>query len=246
MFNIHRPAPLPESIPQLLVVMPVFNEQAAIAKVAGEWFDTLSRQLDDFILLIIDDGSTDDTSRIIESLANEHGERIQVISRENRGHGQSCIEGYRYAIARKIPFILQIDSDGQSDPSHFHEFWNARTSEGVVYGKRSRSDGYRRILVSKVLRLSLRWIAGVDCLDANVPYRLMATEACTAAILRIPPTINLANIALAVELRRDPSVRHRSIPIGFPPRIGGEPSVTFGKFAIKAIELFRQLSLIKP
>lgn len=226
--------------------MPVFNEQAAIAKVVDDWIESLSRILDDFVLLIINDGSTDGTGQIIESLAKQHGQRIQLITRENRGHGQSCIEGYRYGIDRKIPFILQIDSDGQSDPSYLQEFWNARTGEGVVYGKRTRSDGYRRIIASSILRLSLRCIAGVDCLDANVPYRLMATEACSAAILRIPPTINLANIALAVELRRDPSIRHRYIPINFPPRIGGEPSVAFGKFAIKAIELFRQLSLINP
>ena len=226
---------------EILIVMPVFNEQASLRKVVTEWFSELERCVEKFVLLAIDDGSTDETLENLKALQGELGARLEWISRENRGHGQTCIQGYRIALERKIPYIFQIDSDGQSDPQYFHYFWERREQFDVIYGKRTRQDGFRRVVASLILRYALRVLAKVDCVDANVPYRLMDTVACGEAIRRIPSEINLANIALAVCLKRDPKIRHGYIPIGFPPRHGGEASVPFSKFAVKASELFRQL-----
>ncbi|MDP3851654.1 MAG: glycosyltransferase family 2 protein [Luteolibacter sp.] len=221
--------------------MPVFNEQASVPTVIDEWFSVLDREVGNFTLLAINDGSTDDTGAILQSMASELGTRLQIINRPNRGHGQSCIEGYRIAVEQNIPFLLQIDSDGQSDPRYFARFWELRHQFDVTYGKRTRQDGFRRILASTVLRSLLRLLAGVDCVDANVPYRLMNASACAEGIHRVPSDVFLANIALAVILRKNPAIRHGQVPIGFPPRHGGEPSVPFLKFAAKGIELFSQL-----
>jgi dolichol-phosphate mannosyltransferase len=241
MFTPSHPALSLTAPHELLVVMPVYNEQECIAVVLDEWMQALDAAGVSHLILAIDDGSTDSTPDVLQDIGKSSSGRLEIISRPNRGHGQTCLEGYRHAIARHIPFILQIDSDGQSSPAHFHDFWRLRHDFDVIYGKRNRSDGFRRILASGILRVSLRILAGVDCIDANVPYRLMNTPACSAAILGIPVSIHLANIALAVQLRRNPSIRHGAVPISFPPRLGGEPSVPFSKFASKALELFRQL-----
>jgi dolichol-phosphate mannosyltransferase len=232
---------LASSNPQLLAVVPIFNEQVATAGVIREWFATLDKHVGNFVLLALDDGSTDRTLEILTTLQCDLGSRLEIVTRANRGHGQTCLEGYRTALDRSIPFILQIDSDGQSDPRHFPDFWKLRDRFDVIYGKRSRRDGMRRIMASAVLKLLLRCAAGVRCVDANVPYRLMDSRACARAIRSIPNDIFLANVALAVALKCDPAVRHGCVPIGFPPRQGGEPSVPFSKFAAKALELFRQL-----
>lgn len=222
--------------------MPVFNERDSIAKVINEWFPILEKSTPSFALLALDDGSTDDSFEILKSLNSKLGDRLEILSRPNCGHGQTCLQGYRIALERKIPFILQIDSDGQSDPRHFPDFWSHKDRYDVIYGKRSRHDGARRILASTILRLLLRLLVGVDCVDANVPFRLMNADACADAIQSIPADIFLANVALAVVLRKDSAIRHGSIPISFPPRHGGEPSVPFSKFAAKGLELFRQLA----
>lgn len=221
--------------------MPCYNEQAAIETVIRTWFAALDSTLPDFTLLALNDGSTDHTEAILTSLAGELGPRLKIITHANLGHGQTCLKGYRIAIEHHIPHILQIDSDGQSDPSHFSEFWEKRQDHHVIYGKRSRHDGTRRIIASTILRLLLRLLAKADCVDANVPYRLMDTRACAKSILSIPSDFFLANVALAVALRRTPHITHGEIPITFPARIGGEPSVPFSKFTQKALQLFRQL-----
>ena len=69
----------------------------------------------------------------------------------------------------------------------------------------------------------------------------MDTRVCAESIRSVPADIFLANVALAVVLSKNPAIRHGSVPISFPPRHGGEPSVPFSKFAVKGVELFRQL-----
>ena len=227
--------------PDLLVVMPVFNEQASVESVIREWIAALQSVSPEFQLLVIDDGSTDHTARILNDLRNEFGERLEWKSRPNRGHGQTCVEGYHVAMDRGIPYVLQIDSDGQSDPRHFGEFWERRHQFDVIYGKRMRGDGLQRVIASSILRIALKWLAKVDCVDANVPYRLMNTNACADGIRAVPEDLSLANVGLSVILKKNPSIRHGEVPIHFPPRRGGEPSVPISKFATKAIELFAQL-----
>jgi dolichol-phosphate mannosyltransferase len=221
--------------------MPVFNEQASISRVIDEWFPVLDREVGNFNLLAIDDGSTDDSAVLLDKLRQHHGPRLEIMRHDNRGHGQSCMAGYRFALERNIAYILQIDSDGQSDPRHFPDFWQLREQHDVIFGKRSRRDGSRRIIASAVLRILLRLLAGVNCVDANVPYRLMNASACAHAIRAVSSDVFLANVALAVILRKSPAIRHGQVPIGFPPRHGGEPSVPFIKFAAKGFELFAQM-----
>lgn len=227
--------------PQLLVVMPVYNEEASIGKVVRDWFAELDREVGDFLLLAIDDGSVDGTLPKLRMLAGEFGRRIEVRSRPNRGHGQTCLEGYGIAADRGIPHVLQIDSDGQCDPSFFKDFWARRGDYDVIYGRRRREDGLRRIAASFILRRLLRFAHGVDCIDPNVPYRMMRTAACAPVAAMIPGDFFLANVALSVLLRRNPGIRHGEVPIRFRERSGGEPSVPLSRFAFRALELTQQL-----
>lgn len=227
--------------PELLVVMPVYNESASLDHVLGGWLAELDASGCDYRLLAIDDGSKDATFALLTRWKEQHPDRMEVRTRGNRGHGQTCLEGYREAVARGMPYVLQIDSDGQSLPCFFGDFWKLRETHDVIYGKRSRKDGWQRLAASAVLRLALRVLEGVDCVDANVPYRLMSCAACGKVMARVPEEISLANVALAVMLRREKGIRHGAVPIDFPPRFGGEPSVPMRRFLAKAVELFRQL-----
>lgn len=228
---------------ELIVIMPVFNEQASIRKVVTEWMQEIETWTEHFHFLVIDDGSTDQTLNLLRRLQAQYNSKLEVISRENRGHGQSCLQGYRMAMERNIPWILQIDSDGQCDPQYFFRFWRIKDSYDVVYGvRRKRDDGWRRVLASQILKGSLLVTQGVLCADANVPYRLMRSSALSDVLPRIPEDFCLANVALAVLLRKDKSVKHGKVSIRFRERYGGEPSVRLGKFGSKAFELHQQLN----
>ena len=81
----------------LWVVMPVYNEDHSIKKVVEEWLDALRTHCANFVLCLINDGSTDHSRKLIQSMAHLNPE-IMVIDKENSGHGQSCLSGYREAI----------------------------------------------------------------------------------------------------------------------------------------------------
>jgi glycosyltransferase involved in cell wall biosynthesis len=229
--------------PELLAVIPVHNEEASIGKVVMEWFQTLGKSIERFAVLAIDDGSTDGTLRLLHQLQELLGPRFEILSRPNRGHGQTCIQGYRIAIGRGIPYVFQIDSDGQCPPQYFCELWRKRHQCDVIYGRRTRrDDGLRRRLVSHVVRLLLLLRFGTNCVDANVPYRLMRTAAIAPVLDRVSRDFSLANIALAVLLRRTPGISHGAVPIHFRERYGGEPTVRFEKFGTEALKLYRQIN----
>jgi glycosyltransferase involved in cell wall biosynthesis len=227
---------------ELLVVLPVFNEERSVGLVLDEWAAELDRSGADYRILLIDDGSTDTTPNILSGWKRDHpSSRLEIMRQANRGHGQTCLEGYRIACERQIPWVFQIDSDGQCDSVYFAEVWAKRHGHDVVYGKRvARMDGWKRVLSTKLVRLVVRFASGAECIDANVPYRLMRTENLCPLVDSIPPDFDLANIALAVQIRRT-GWREASVPIAFRPRAGGEPSVPVSRFATKAVELYRQL-----
>jgi Glycosyltransferases involved in cell wall biogenesis len=219
--------------------MPVYNEATAIRGVVEEWLPVLGGIRG--VLLVMDDGSTDGTSEILRELQQRHADRMEVIRHANRGHGQTVLEGYRTACDRGVEFVFQIDSDGQCDPKFFPEVWRLRKDFDVIYGRRVvRQDGWKRKVATWVVRLAVFCSTGVICEDANTPYRLMRAERLPDVVKRIPPTFDLANIALAVELKRA-RWRHASVPIVFRPRLAGESKVPFSRFVFKAFELVGDL-----
>ncbi len=229
---------MPSSIPELVLVVPVYNEEDAIVPVLREWRAELSRTVGDgrFTLLVVDDGSTDATPARLAELGWPD---LRVHRHPNRGHGQSCLVGYIEANRMGAAYIFQIDSDGQCDPAGFAGVWERREKAAAVYGRRrSRDDGRARRLISSVLRLSLKVARGTRLNDTNVPFRLYRAPLAAAAAERIPRDFNLANIAMALLLEPEGFLE---VPIHFRDRIGGHPTVRLWGFAPKALRLHRDL-----
>ena len=230
---------------ELLVVLPVYNEERCLDAVLCEWLCELDKSGLDYGVLLMDDGSTDGTAAIMQRWVQERADsRIQSERHDNMGHGQTCLEGYRRACEQGVPWVLQIDSDGQCDPECFLQLWNKRHGHDVVYGQRVRRlDGWKRVLASALVGVVVRAASGANCVDANVPYRLLRTANLRPLVDCIPSDFDLANIALAVQLKRA-NWREASVPIVFRPRAGGEPSVPLSRFVVKAFELLFQLRLL--
>lgn len=224
----------------LWVVMPVYNEEASLERVVLEWLEALRNIHDlNFQFLAIDDGSEDQTLEILSRLARTETE-LQVVSQKNAGHGHSCIRGYEMAIAADADYIFQIDSDGQCDPRYFEDLWSHRSLERAVFGfRRSRDDGFFRLVASRFVSLVIWLATGTWVSDANVPYRLMPTHLLRSFLAQIPDNFALANIWVSLELQRRRPIYWTNIH--FRDRYGGSPSVKPGSFINHGVQLFRQL-----
>lgn len=230
---------------ELMVVIPVLNEEQCLDAVLQEWSEELDRTGVDYKVLLLDDGSTDGTAALIKRWVQGRADRRFASARHgNMGHGQTCLAGYRQACLSGAAWVFQIDSDGQCDPAYFRAVWERREGHDVVYGHRTeRLDGGQRVLASRLVRAVVRIATGTRCVDANVPYRLMTTHGLLPLVDSVPSSFALANIALAVQLQRA-GWREAQVPIVFRSRAGGEPSVPLTRFAGKALELTGQLLLL--
>jgi dolichol-phosphate mannosyltransferase len=229
---------VPTTPPELVLVVPVYNEEDAIVPVLEEWRAELERTVGPgrFAILVVDDGSSDATPARLASIG---WPELRVHRHANRGHGQSCLVGYIQAAAMGAAYVFQIDSDGQCDPAGFSRVWEFRANAAAVYGRRtSRDDGAARRAISAILRTSLKLSRGTRLNDTNVPFRLYRAPLAAAAAARIPADFNLANIAMALLLEPEGFVE---VPIHFRDRLGGHATVRMWGFAPKAVQLHRDL-----
>lgn len=194
-------------------------------------------------LVIINDGSRDNTYDIVCSYAKERP-LLQPLSKQNGGHGSTVLYGYRYAIQNEADYIFQTDSDGQTDPSEFDAFWKMREEYDAVIGSRStRHDGISRKLVEKVLLVLLKVVFGVSLPDSNAPFRLMKREVLERYIKKMPADFNLPNVMLTTYFAYFKE-KVKFVEISFKPRQGGTNSINMKKIikiGWKAIYDFRDL-----
>src|SRR5881394_4261663 len=111
-----------------LLIVPAFNERASVRKVVQQ----LERALPEFDVLVIDDGSTDDTVRQVPA-------GVAVVSLPfNLGIGGAMQTGYRYAALHGYDVAVQVDGDGQHRPSEVR-----RLVEFVLGGEADLAVGSR-------------------------------------------------------------------------------------------------------
>jgi dolichol-phosphate mannosyltransferase len=120
---------------ELIVVIPAYNEEACIREVVPNWIEGISQIIpkDKFKLLIINDGSRDNTGTILDELTGIYPNLIAK-HQLNGGHGNAIYNGYQMAIDMNPAFVFQTDSDDQFDPRDFHKFWEKRNESDFVLG----------------------------------------------------------------------------------------------------------------
>jgi len=119
------------SIPAISVLMPVYNTEKYLAEAIES---ILGQTFKDFELIIIDDGSTDNSLSIIEKYAKIDS-RIKFISRDNKGLISTLNQGIELSQGK---YIARMDADDISLPNRFdiqYEFLESRP-EYVVVGSR--------------------------------------------------------------------------------------------------------------
>jgi dolichol-phosphate mannosyltransferase len=228
--------------PQCCIVMPAYDEAASLQAAVDAWLAVVDRSgITPARLLIVDDGSRDETPRIADALAAGDS-RVAVHHQANAGHGPAILEGYRRALAMGARFVFQTDSDQQMLPDDFPALWARRDAAGLVLGVRTtRRDPAVRRLLSAALRLALRGLFGVSVRDANAPFRLFAAPYLAAAIGELPESMIVPNVALSVLAARDG--RLLEMPVRHEPRRSGHSvlvGVSLLRFSLRsATELLR-------
>ena len=231
---------------KLYLIIPAYNEEANIETVLAEWYSVVEAHnaSGESRLVVIDDGSRDSTYEIMQRFAKTHTLFVPL-TKPNGGHGATVLFGYKYALENGADYIFQTDSDGQTLPSEFEQFWQCREENDMVIGwRKHRQDGASRVLVTTVLKLVIKAIFHVSIRDVNTPFRLIKAEKLKECVKYIPDNFNLSNVAQAtIFVKKD--YRVKFIPITFRPRQGGKNSINLPKIAklgFNALKDFRAIN----
>jgi glycosyltransferase involved in cell wall biosynthesis len=191
--------------------MPAYNEEAAIADAVSEVKECVLDRIAGAQLIVVDDGSRDNTGAILDEIAAKDA-RIHVIHKRNAGHGPAILTGL--SAARGV-YVLLLDSDRQIPLDSFAELWDAVQSgrDGAFGVRRHRNDPTTRLLLAKLVRFTLPILFSVDVRDANVPFKLLRRSIWLDASRYIPDDTLAPSLFLSIYMaRRDCDVAKVDVP----------------------------------
>lgn len=198
------------SQPYLSVVMPCHNEVAGIEGVIRSWHAYLRQEVETFEIIVINDGSSDGTGRILDQLRREL-RHIRVIHQLNLGHEMAVRRGYENA---RGTYVLQVDSCGRYEPEEFTKMWNNRLYYTAILGRRThRRDSFTRRALSRSLGICIQHLFGIPLRDANIPFRLYERSALLSELKKLPSHCKAVNLALAIRLKQSSPTEILETPI---------------------------------
>jgi dolichol-phosphate mannosyltransferase len=177
------------------VVIPVYNEEACINEVIDDWKAALDRLQITYNLLILNDGSQDNTARELNK--HQDSPTVTIINKENSGHGPTILTGYHLAV-ENANWVFQVDSDNEMLAKHFQKLWNERPGYDAVFGIRSaRKQTLPRRIISEISRMTVNLCYGRGVQDVNCPFRLMRATTLKKALQHIPADTFAPNVAIS-------------------------------------------------
>lgn len=222
---------------ELAIVMPVYNESECIDKVLYSWCHELNCLSIDYLLIVINDGSKDNTKNILEKYKKK--QRVEIINKKNTGHGPTILEGYKIA-AKSALWIFQCDSDDELKPSNFKELWEKRINYDAVFGvRKKRNQNLARKLISYISRITVKVVFGRGVIDPNIPYRLIRACFLLKIVENIPINYFAPNIIISGMLIKM-GARILNCPVPYYMRVTGTVSLTNWKLWKSAIKSFLQ------
>jgi glycosyltransferase involved in cell wall biosynthesis len=160
-------------MPGLSVFFPAYNDAGTIASLVITSVKVAATLTDDYEVIVVNDGSRDDTAKILDELARLYPDHVRIVHHQkNRGYGGALRSGF--AAARK-ELVFYTDGDAQYDPAEMTVLW-AEMHDNVdwVNGwKISRSDPLHRIIIGRVYHHMVKLLFGLKVRDVDCDFRLM-------------------------------------------------------------------------
>lgn len=148
-----------------MAVIPAHNEAQHIAKVVS-----LAKRF--MPVLVVDDGSTDDTAQLAEAAGADVLRQVP-----NQGKGAALRAGFLQALNLGCEAVITLDGDGQHDPLEIAKFLKAYTARpaDLIIGQRNfRQMPFGRRLANTTGRWLFSWAMGQPIADNQSGYRMLS------------------------------------------------------------------------
>ena len=222
----------------LSVIVPAFNEELAIAEVVEAVKKQLQKLGIDYEIIVVNDGSTDRTRKILEELKD-----IKVINHPyNKGYGASLKTGLKEA---NYEWILITDGDGTYPADHIPELIKYTSHYDMISGARR---GTYRPFYGRPAKWILNKTAGYLCNrkihDLNCGLRLFKKSIYSEFSHLFPSGFSFTTTLMLVALTNDYSVKF--VPIKYYKRKGKSSLKPFQSFAAFTLLIIRMIIYFRP
>jgi glycosyltransferase involved in cell wall biosynthesis len=221
-----------------LAVVPAYNEAATVGRVIA----SIHRDAPDFDVLVVDDGSTDDTFGVASGAG-----AIVVRAPFNLGIGGAVQTGFTYALEHGYDFMVQVDGDGQHDPGEIARLREVMAQEpavDMVCGSRflDRELHYPAPISRRtgihIFAFLLSSLVGQRVSDPTSGFRLYNRRAIALFARDYPHDYPEVEAVLMLHHHR---LSMREVPVRMYRRGGGLSSISSGKSAYYMVKVLLAL-----
>jgi len=161
---------LPQSIS---IFFPAYNDALSLPALIAKTFKTLGEVAEDYEVIVVNDGSFDNTGEVLADLAKQYAPHMRVITHaKNRGYGGALRSGFA-AVTKELVFYT--DGDGQYDVGELPKLLACMQPDvGLVNGyKLERNDPWHRICIGNVYNAFARVMFRIQLRDVDCDFRLI-------------------------------------------------------------------------
>ena len=204
-------------VQELSIVLPAYNEAANIEGVVRRVVDFFEPRGIDYEVIVVNDGSHDQTGEILAQLAAELPRLRPQNHPQNQGYGAALRTGFDAATKR---YVFYMDGDGQFDIADIDNLLPLASEDCIVTGYRiRRRDPFMRRLNARLFGgFLVRRLLGVKVRDLNCAFKLIPRKVLTG--MRLESTGALINAELYGRAVRA-GVRIREVGVNHYPRTAG-------------------------
>ena len=219
---------------ELSLFFPCLNEEANVETVIREALRAAPQAARRFEVIIVDDGSTDQTAAIA---ARFEASGVRLVRHDHRqGYGAALRSGLH---AARYDWIFFSDGDGQFDLSELPRLAELASRADIISGYRAhRADSRHRILNARLFELALRAVFGLKVLDVNCAFKLFRRRIFDDMELTSSGAMINAEIFLKARKR---GYTTAFLPVGHRPRKAGNQTGAHPKVIFRAMREFWSL-----
>ena len=206
------------SRPSLTVFFPAFNDAETLPALITKAAETLNDLAPDYEIIVVDDGSTDQTPQVLEELQRQFPFLRVVRHPRNLGYGAALRSGFSNATKQ---LVFYTDGDGQYDVGELRElFARLEADVDVVNGyKLERADPLHRTLIGKVYQRLTKALLNLKIRDVDCDFRLIRRPVLDAVSLTFRSGAICAELMAQIERA---GFRIVEVPVHHYPRRSGQ------------------------
>ncbi len=205
-------------MPSISMVLPAYNEADNIEPMVAEATPALESVTDDYEIVVVDDGSADDTAGVTRRVMQVHPHVRLIEHPVNQGFGAAVFSGFTGA---EKDWIFYTDADRQFVLSELKRFEPFMDSADLIAGYRApRRDPFMRVVYGKGWSLLCTLLFGYTVRDVDCGFKLLRRE----IIEDLAPQISSRGATFSIEWlvrAKRAGYRFAELPVSHRPRIAG-------------------------